>query len=111
MTTVDVENTAQALVSDGKGILAADETPTTLTKRFEALKISATPDSRRAYREMFFTTPSVGRFISGVILQDETIRQQSSTGVPLAEVLVKQDIIPGIKVDAGAKSLSGFPGE
>jgi fructose-bisphosphate aldolase, class I len=111
MANVDIETTAKALVADGKGILAADETPTTLTKRFEALKISSTPESRRAYREMFFTTSGVSQFISGVIMQDETIHQKSSTGVPLAEVLAKQGIIPGIKVDTGAKSLAGFLGE
>ena len=111
MATVDLEKTAKALVADGKGILAADETPTTLTKRFEALKIESTPDSRRHYREMFFTTPNINQFISGVILQDETIHQKSSTGTPLADVLTKQGIIPGIKVDTGAKSLAGFPGE
>ena len=75
MGIVDLENTAQALVSGGKGILAADETPQTLTKRFEALKINSTPDSRRDYREMFFTAPDVAEFISGAILQDETIHQ------------------------------------
>ncbi len=111
MAIVDLEKTAKALVADGKGILAADETPTTLTKRFEALKIQSTPDSRRDYREFFFTTPNIGQFISGVILQDETIHQKSSTGTPLADVLTKQGIIPGIKVDTGAKSLAGFPGE
>jgi fructose-bisphosphate aldolase, class I len=111
MTTVDLEKTAKALVADGKGILAADETPTTLTKRFEALKIESTPASRRDYREIFFNTPNIAQFISGVILQDETIHQKSSTGVPLADVLTKQGIIPGIKVDTGAKSLAGFPGE
>src|SRR5262249_10349084 len=111
MTTVDLEKTAKALVADGKGILAADETPTTLTKRFDALKLESTSDSRRDYREMFFTTPNIAPFISGVILQDETIHQKSSTGTSLADVLAKQGIIPGIKVDAGAKSLADFPGE
>src|SRR5215831_10503591 len=111
MDIVALENTAKALVSSGKGILAADETPQTLTRRFEALKISSTPDSRRDYREMFFTTPKVAQFISGVIMQDETIHQKSSTGTPLADVLAKQGIMPGIKVDTGAKNLAGFPGE
>src|SRR5262249_55497115 len=111
MTTVDLEKTAKGLVADGKGILAADETPGTLTKRFEALKIASTPDSRRTYREMFFTTPGIAQFISGVIMQDETIQQKSSAGTSLAEVLRSQAIIPGIKVDTGAKSLAGFPGE
>jgi fructose-bisphosphate aldolase class I len=111
MATVDLGNTAQALVANGKGILAADETPTTLTRRFDALNIDSTPDSRRAYREMFFTTPGVAECISGVILQDETIHQKSSTGTPLADVLAQQGILPGIKVDTGAKPLAGSPEE
>ena len=88
-----------------------DETVTTLTKRFAALKIESTPDSRRAYREMFFTTQDISVCISGVILQDETIRQKNASGMPLPEVLAKQGIIPGIKVDSGAKPLAGFPEE
>src|SRR5215467_2128137 len=107
MTTADIEATARALVADGKGILAADETPGTLTKRFDALKIPSTPEMRREYREMLFTAPGMARFISGVILQDETIRQKSSTGTPLADLVAKQGVIPGIKVDAGAKPLAG----
>src|SRR5262245_43846502 len=90
MTIVDLGKTAKALVADGKGILAADETPGTLTKRFEALKIESTADTRRAYREMFFTTPGAAQFISGVIMQDETIQQKSSSGTSLADVLAKQ---------------------
>jgi fructose-bisphosphate aldolase, class I len=111
MATVDLEGTAKALVADGKGILAADETPTTLTRRFEALNIDSTPESRRAYRELLLTTPGVAECISGVILQDETIRQQSSTGTPLADVLAQQGVMPGIKVDTGAKPLAGSSGE
>ena len=111
MATVDLENTAKALVAGGKGILAADETPTTLTNRFEALKINSTPESRRDYREMFFTTPNIAQYISGVITQDETIHQKSSTGTPLPDVLAKQGIMPGIKVDNGAKPLAGSPEE
>ena len=111
MATVDLESTAQALVADGKGILAADETPTTLTRRFDALNIDSTPESRRAYRELLCTTPGVAECISGVILQDETIHQQSATGTPLADVLAQQGIMPGIKVDTGAKPLAGSPGE
>ena len=107
----DLENTARLLVAGGKGILAADETPGTLTRRLDALKIESTPDSRRAYREMFFTTPGIAEFISGVIMQDETIRQKSSTGIALADLLAQQGIIPGIKVDNGAKPLAGSPGE
>lgn len=107
----DLENTARLLVAGGKGILAADETPGTLTRRLDALKIESTPDSRRAYREMFFTTPGIAEFISGVIMQNETIRQKSSTGIALADLLAQQGIIPGIKVDNGAKPLAGSPGE
>src|SRR5512145_1709466 len=108
--SLDTESTVRTLVADGKGILAADETPGTLTKRFAALGIESTPDTRRTYREMFFTTPGIAAFIGGVILQDETIRQQGSTGTPLAEVLSQQGILPGIKVDIGAKPLAGAHG-
>jgi len=111
MTSSTLTKTAEALVAGGKGILAADETVGTVTKRLDARKIESTADSRRVYREMFFTTPGVAEFISGVILQDETIRQKSSKGVMLADVLTKQGIIPGIKVDNGAKPLAGSPGE
>jgi fructose-bisphosphate aldolase class I len=111
MEDKELERTAQALVAEGKGILAADETVSTLTKRFTALKIESTADSRRAYREMFFTTPDVGAFISGVILQDETIRQKNAAGIALPELLSKQGIFPGIKVDAGTKPLAGSPDE
>jgi len=109
--STELASTARALVASGKGILAADETPGTLTRRLEALKIESTPDSRRAYREMFFTTPGIAEFISGVIMQDETIRQKSSKGTALADLLAQQGIIPGIKVDNGAKLLAGSPGE
>jgi fructose-bisphosphate aldolase class I len=99
------------LVADGKGILAADETVPTLTKRFDALGIPSTEQSRRTYREMLFTAPGAAAFISGVIMYDETIRQKSSDGTPLARALLSQGIAPGIKVDTGAKSLAGSPGE
>ena len=111
MARQELEQTASLLVADGKGILAADETVSTITKRFATLKIESTEDSRRAYREMFFTTPDVSAFISGVILQDETIRQKNDAGIPLSKVLSKQGIIPGIKVDTGAKVLAGSPEE
>jgi fructose-bisphosphate aldolase class I len=107
----DMEGTARALVADGKGILAADESVSTLTKRFDALGIPSTEQSRRAYREMLFTAPGAAEFISGVIMYDETIRQKSSTGTPLAQVLSSQGIVPGIKVDTGAKPLAGSSGE
>jgi fructose-bisphosphate aldolase class I len=107
----DMEGTARALVAEGKGILAADESVSTLTKRFDALGIPSTEQSRRAYREMLFTAPGAAEFISGVIMYDETIRQKSSTGTPLAQVLSSQGIVPGIKVDTGAKPLAGSSGE
>jgi fructose-bisphosphate aldolase, class I len=102
---------AQALVADGKGILAADETPHTLTRRLQKRGVESTAESRRNYREMFFTTPSIARFISGVILQDETIHQRSSTDAPLAELLTRQGILAGIKVDAGTVPMAGSPDE
>jgi fructose-bisphosphate aldolase class I len=107
----DLESVAAALVSPGKGILAADETVGTLTRRFDALGIRSTQDSRRTYREMLFTAPGAEAFISGVILQDETIHQQASEGAPMARVLADHGILPGIKVDTGAKPLAGSRGE
>jgi fructose-bisphosphate aldolase, class I len=109
--TNDLHDTALTLVSGGKGILAADETVGTLTKRFERRNIESTPDTRRDYREMFFTTPHIADYVSGVILQDETIRQSSRQGIPLAHGLARQGIIPGIKVDSGAKPLARAPEE
>src|SRR5512138_2690575 len=108
--THDIETTARTLVADGKGILAADETPGTLTKRFDALGIPSTEQTRRAYREMLFTAPAAA-FISGVIMQDETIRQKSSTGTPLAQLLASRGILPGIKIDTGAAPLALASGE
>jgi fructose-bisphosphate aldolase, class I len=107
----NLEAAAQALVADGKGILAADETVATLTRRFEQLKIPSTPESRREYRELLFTTPGSSNYISGAIMYDETIRQQASNGKQLLEVLRNQGIIPGIKVDTGAKALAGSQDE
>ena len=111
MTSRDLEAVAQTLVAEGKGILAADETVPTLTKRFDTLGIRSTEESRRTYREMLFTSPGAAEFISGVIMYDETIRQKSSSGTPLAEALTAGGILPGIKVDTGAKPLAGFPDE
>jgi fructose-bisphosphate aldolase class I len=111
MTKANLAEVAQAIVADGKGILAADETPNTITKRLNAHAIESTAESRRAYREMLFSTPDITDFIGGVILQDETIRQNSSSGKPLIAVVGEQGIIPGIKVDEGAKPMAGAPGE
>ncbi len=107
----DLQSMAATLVADGKGILAADESVATATRRFDPLGIPSTEQSRRAYREMLFTTPRAAEFISGAILYDETIRQKSSGGTPLAEVLLSQGMVPGIKVDTGAEPLAGSPEE
>jgi fructose-bisphosphate aldolase class I len=106
-----LESIAAALVASGKGILAADETVSTLTKRFDALGIKSTEQSRRIYREMLFTPPGAEEFISGVIMHDETFRQKSADGAPLVRVLLNRGIAPGIKVDTGAKPLAGAPSE
>jgi fructose-bisphosphate aldolase, class I len=106
-----LEETALELVTAGKGILAADETVSTIGKRFEALQIPSTAETRRAYREMLFTTPGLSEFVSGVIMYDETIRQADSTGEALPAALTRAGIVPGIKVDTGAKPLAACPGE
>jgi len=107
----DLEATARTLVAPGKGILAADESTGTIARRFQAVGVESTEESRRAYRELLFTTEGAADFISGVILFDETIRQRASDGTPFPELLERQGIIPGIKVDKGAKPLAGAPGE
>jgi fructose-bisphosphate aldolase class I len=114
MTTsamTELATTAQALVAPGKGILAADESSPTIEKRFRAISLESTEANRRAYRELLFSAPGVEAFISGVILYDETIRQSSRDATPFPMLLGKRGIIPGIKVDLGAKPLAGRPGE
>src|SRR5437762_4910248 len=111
MNLTEMERTAAALVAPGKGILAADESSGTIEKRFKSIGVTSTEENRRAYRDLLFTTPGVGEFISGVILFDETLRQKASDGTPFVEVLKKHGIIAGIKVDEGAKALARFPGE
>jgi fructose-bisphosphate aldolase class I len=111
MSTDSLGAIARALVAPGKGILAADESSGTIEKRFKSIEVESTEENRRAYRELLFTTEGVGEFISGVILFDETIRQQTVDGTPFVELLTAQGIIPGIKVDKGAKPLAGFDGE
>ena len=101
-----LHETARALVARGKGILAADESTGTITRRFEAAGIASNEDTRRAYRELLFTTPGIGERLSGVILFDETIRQRASDGTPFPELLEAKGILPGIKVDKGAKPLA-----
>ncbi len=102
---------ARAIASPGKGILAADESSGTIKKRFDSINTESTEDRRRAYREMLFTTAGAGDYISGVILFDETIRQNASDGRPLPKILEEQGIIPGIKVDKGTTPLANAPGE
>jgi fructose-bisphosphate aldolase class I len=111
MTHQELETVARALVAKGKGILAADESTRTITKRFERVNVPSNPETRRAYRNMLFTTPGVEAYISGVILFDETIRQSADDGTPFPQLLAQKGIIPGIKVDTGAKDMAGFPGE
>ena len=99
------------MVSKNRGLLAADESTSTILKRFNTIKLESTEESRRAYREMLFTTPGASEYISGVILYDETIRQKTKDGVPFPAYLSQHNMIPGIKVDTGAKPLAGFAGE
>ena len=106
-----IRETARELVPPGKGILAADESSGTIEKRFDQIGLESTEDNRRAYRQLLFTTPGLGEHISGVILFDETIRQSADDGTRLTEVLEKAGVIPGIKVDTGAKPLALFEGE
>jgi fructose-bisphosphate aldolase class I len=103
----ELEQTARQLVAPGKGILAADESSGTIKRRFEAIGVESTEQNRRDYREMLFRTPGVGEYLSGVILYDETIRQNAADGTPLVRVLQEQGIVPGIKVDAGTRPLAG----
>jgi fructose-bisphosphate aldolase, class I len=111
MNRSELERIARAMVAKHKGILAADESTGTIKKRFDSIKLESTEEHRRSYREMLFTAPEAAQSISGVILYDETLRQKTKQGVPFAEYLTKQGMIPGIKVDTGAKPLAFHPGE
>ena len=111
MSALKLIETAQALVADDKGLLAMDESNLTCNKRFAALGIPQTEEARRAYRELIVTTPCLGECISGLILYDETIRQTKKDGTPFLKIIVAAGIIPGIKVDTGAKDMAGHPGE
>ena len=106
-----IAETARAIVAPGKGILAADESSPTIKKRFDTINVESTEENRRSYRELLFTTEGINEFVGGVILFDETLRQSTSDGVPLAKVLSDAGIVPGIKVDKGAKQLAGSPTE
>jgi fructose-bisphosphate aldolase class I len=111
MNRTELARVAHAMVAKGRGILAADESTGTIKKRFDKIKVESTEETRRAYRELLFTTPGVAEFISGVILYDETLRQATRGGERFADLLTRLGIVPGIKVDAGTKPLPGFPGE
>ncbi len=111
MNRSELETTARAMVAKGKGILAADESTGTIKKRFDGIKLESTEEARRSYRELLFTTPNIADYISGVIFYDETLRQKTKAGVPFPEHLTKLGIVPGIKVDTGAKPLANFPNE
>ena len=102
---------ARGMVAKNRGLLAADESSSTIKKRFDTIKLESTEENRRAYREMLFSAPGAKDYISGVILYDETLRQSTKSGVPFPTYLAQQGMIPGIKVDLGAKPLAGYPGE
>ena len=111
MDVQELEATASAIVAEGKGILAADESDSTIKKRFDSIGVESTEENRRAYRDLLFTTEGVEEYISGVILFDETIRQSSPDGTPFPKLLQSRGVIPGIKVDTGAKPLALAEGE
>jgi fructose-bisphosphate aldolase class I len=111
MASTELHETARAIVADHKGILAADESTGTITKRFYSIGVESTEENRRFYRQLLFTTPGMEEAIGGVILYDETIRQKADDGTPFPELLASKGSIPGIKVDTGAHDLAGFPGE
>src|SRR5438067_1377579 len=111
MAAKELHETASAIVAEGKGILAADESDGTIKKRFDSIGVESTEDNRRAYRDLLFTTEGVEEYISGVILFDETIRQSSADGTPFPKLLQSRGVIPGIKVDTGAKPLALAEGE
>ncbi len=111
MSTPSLEAVAKAMVAPGKGILAADESTGTIEKRLKSIQVENSEDSRRAYRDMLFTAKGLNQYISGVILYDETLKQKGVNGTPFVELLEKNGILPGIKVDTGAKDLALCPGE
>src|ERR1700685_3059239 len=112
MNLTELNEVASAMVAPGRGILAADESTGTIKKRFDTLGVESTADTRRDYREMLFrSTDAMSKYISGVILFDETIRQSAKDGTPLVKLIEKAGALPGIKVDKGIKPLHGCPGE
>ena len=111
MNIGELKSVANDIVAKPKGLLAADESGPTIKKRFDSIKVESTEESRRRYRELLFTTEGIERYISGVILYDETLRQSSSDGTPFSNLLSSRGIIPGIKVDKGAKALALYSGD
>ena len=111
MASNDLKSIAQAMVARGKGILAADESFPTIKKRFDSINVESTEENRRAYRELLFTTSGVEAYLSGVITFDETMRHATKDGIPFPTLLSEAGIIPGVKVDTGAKPLAGYPEE
>lgn len=111
MNIDELKSVAKAMVAKQKGILAADESNPTIKKRFDSIKLESTEEHRRRYRELLFTTEGIERYLSGVILFDETLRQSSRDGIPFAKLLSGRGIIPGIKVDKGAKTLALYPAD
>jgi len=111
MNITELKLVAQAIVAKQKGVLAADESSPTIKKRFDSIQLESTEENRRRYREILFTTPEIQKNVGGVILFDETLRQRTKEGLPFAQLLSNRGIIPGIKVDKGAKALALYPGE
>ncbi len=111
VSAIQLRETARSLVREGRGLLAADERPATIAKRFATVGVASTPENRQAYRDMLFGADGIGESLSGVILFDETIHQSTAGGVPIPEYLETHGVLPGIKVDRGAQPLAGFPGE
>lgn len=111
MSNLQLRETITALTANGKGILAADESVPTITKRLASIQVESTEENRRAYRELLATTPGLGEYVSGVILFEETLGQKGSNGKPIPELFAEQGIVPGIKVDKGLIDLPGSQGE
>ena len=111
MSTNDLAKIAEQMVAPGKGILAADESTGTIQKRLDSIGVESTEENRRAYRELLFTTEGIEEYISGVILFDETLRQSAADGTNFGALLASRGILPGIKVDKGAKDLAFAPDE
>jgi len=111
MNIKELKSVAQSIVAKQKGVLAADESGSTIKKRFDSIKLESTEENRRRYREILFTTDGIERYIGGVIFFDETLRQTARDGTPFAKLLSNRGIVPGIKVDKGAKALALYPGD